>query len=408
MAWTTFRLTVTTPLFNGDDPTTGLHASSLRGAMHHWFRALAATRAGNDVTALARAEQAVFGSTRQASPVRVRLSGQPIGNMLVKPGPSALIRGDHGKWVGYLLGQGLTRYDSSTGRILLSRPYTRPGHSFDLRIGFSGNEEVDALFLASLWLACTYGGFGARTRKGFGGVRLTHEEGDLPGPWRKHSPNTPELDHYGELDHLPLAGPIKDCADLLWEVMPAPADDAHDQAPVYPALGLDNTIAALGGPHGSTWQEVASESGELYRRFRASRDHSNTKKNYEPKIKTPEHHTVIHGRDTHFPLGALGLPVNYQGDAIVNVFQGGEQARRASPLWFRFVGGQGEEVRLFSFAFLNPFLPKGGGVRVWAKGRAIRPDGERPVTVDDADVRDRVGAWMKLTRMPTEADSEWG
>ncbi|GAB2520946.1 type III-B CRISPR module RAMP protein Cmr1 [Nocardiopsis aegyptia] len=401
MAWTTFRLTVTTPLFNGDDATTGLHASSIRGAMHHWFRALAATRAGNDVTALARAEQAVFGSTRRASPVRMRLAGQPIGNMLVKPGPSALISGDQGKWVGYLLGQGLTRYDSSTGRMLLSRPYTRPGHSFDLRLGFSGQEDVDALFLASLWLACTYGGFGARTRKGFGGVRLVHEDGDLPGPWREHSPNTPTLDHYRELDHLSLAGPVKDCADLLWKVMPAPADDAHDRAPVYPALGPGYTTAALGWPHGATWQEVASESGELYRRFRASRAHPHTTKNYEPKIKTPEHHTVVHGRSTHFPLGALGLPVNYQSDAVVNVFQGEEHARRASPLWLRFVGGEGEETRLFSFAFLNPFLPKGSGARIRAEGRAVKPDGSRPVTVDDTDVQNKAGAWLKLTRLPT-------
>lgn len=402
MTWTTFELTVTTPLFNGDDPTTGLSVTSMRGVLHYWFRALAAVRAGNDLTALAEAEQAVFGSTKRASPVRMRLSQQPTGKMLVKAADPEQDKGQDGKWVGYLLGQGLATYKGE--RFVITRPHTKPGHTFKLRIGFGDDDVVNSLFLASLWLACTYGGFGARTRKGFGGVRLKHTEGPLPGSWDKYSPDTPGLEYYRTLEHLPAHGPFPECTDLLSKIMREPKDNAHDRIPDYPALGPKTSSAAFGKLRSSHWRWVTNETGLLYREFRASKPHPKTKRQYEPKIKTPEHETVVHGRSDHFPLGALGLPVNYQAEATVNVFQGKEQARRASPLWLRFVGGGKEELRLFSFAFLSPFLPPNSEARVFAKGKVIKPSKERPVRVSDTDVRQRIAQWMELTKDHTDPD----
>ncbi|MEU3142728.1 type III-B CRISPR module RAMP protein Cmr1 [Nocardiopsis alba] len=403
MAWTDFQLTVTTPLFNDDDPTVGLRVSSVRGAMRFWFRALAGTVYGSSVPALARAEQKVFGSTEGASPVRLRLTGQPTARAMIKAGePAAFLAGvpaeDHepGKWVAYLLGQGHAA--KRRPGWATTRPHTRPGHRFTLKVGFSGDPAVDSLVLASLWLACAYGGFGARTRKGFGNVRLTYKGGPLPeGPWREHVPDAPEFDHYQELDHLPVDGPLKICADLLTGLVPIPESADGPRVAPQPILGVGNTSATLADFAEDSWEAVAAETGERYRRFRASVAHRSPNPGYKPPIKTPEYEMVIHGTDDRFPLGALGLPVNYKGGAKVTAYkEGRDELRRASPLWFRFVENEEEGTwGLFSFAFHNPFLPADQDLSIRLTGKRVE---NKNVYITDDDVHERTRAWMESLR----------
>lgn len=404
MAWTDFQLTVITPLFNDDDPSVGLRVASIRGAMRFWFRALAGTVYGSNVPALARAEQKVFGSTERAAPVRLRLVNQPTSRHMIKAGASAPFLksdpakdGGPGKWVAYLLGQGLTTYDRRTRGFVTTRPYTSPGHRFTLKIAFSEDPAIDSLTLASLWTACTYGGFGARTRKGFGNVRLTYKDGHLPeGPWREHSPDTPGFDHYQGLKHLPVDGPLMACATLLRGLEPPPENTNGLKTAPQPTLGAENTSAALSAFADDTWDAVAAETGERYRGFRASVPHRSPNPGYKPPIKTPEYEEVVHGRGKQFPLGALGLPVNYKGGAKVTAYREGDELRRASPLWFRFVEDEEQgEWRLFSSAFHNPFLPPAQGVRTRLVGKNVE---NKTVYITDQDVRERTGAWMNLVR----------
>lgn len=60
---------------------------------------------------------------------------------------------------------------------------------------------IEALAMASFWLACTCGGIGARTRRGLGGVRITGASGaELPEPWATDGALlTPGLDYYTQL-----------------------------------------------------------------------------------------------------------------------------------------------------------------------------------------------------------------
>jgi hypothetical protein len=252
--------------------------------------------------------------------------------------------------------------------------HTTAGHRFTLKVGFNGDPAVDSLVLASLWLACSYGGFGARTRKGFGNVRLTYKGGPLPeGPWREHVPDTPEFDHYQELDHLPVDGSLKICADLLAGLVPIPESTDGPRVAPQPILGVGNTSATLADFAEDSWEAVAAETGERYRRFRASVAHRSPNPGYKPPIKTPEYETVIHGTDDRFPLRALGLPVNYKGGAKVTAYkEGRDELRRASPLWFRFVENEGEWTwGLFSFAFHNPFLPADQDLSIRLTGKRV-------------------------------------
>jgi CRISPR-associated protein Cmr1 len=118
---------------------------------------------------------------------------------------------------------------------------------------------------------------------------------------------------------------------------------------------------------------------------------------YRPPRKTPEWSDVVWGDDDRFPLGALGLPVNYKDGYAVNAEHRGEQLRRASPLWLRPVG-DATGWRLLSFAFLGAFLPGPDAPSVRLRGRT----NARTLRVSDDDVALLADAWIKRL-----AEPEW-
>jgi CRISPR type III-B/RAMP module RAMP protein Cmr1 len=412
VGWAMLHMEVTTPLFNGGaDPTadealsgadgTGVRVPSLRGAMHFWFRALAGLAVGPDLRLLATLERQVFGSTEASSPVKLRIPAPPS---LSPPGTPDFVRGPLGRWVGYLLGQGLCPLRDN--RPYVSRPYVAPGERFELQLRLTGNQEVAALAVASLWLVCAYGGLGARTRRGFGGLRVLDAAGPLPAPWDRASIRTPRLDHYEQLTRLWPGQPLGACMRQLKNLMEAhdgrfdPVNAWSGKPPAYPALSKTHTVAATsGGEPFKHWADVLAHAGEQLRWFRASRDYPEARYP-SPKIKTPEWTEVVTGPGDHFGLGALGLPVVYKDHRTVNADQGrganAEPLRRASPLWLRPVG-ESRRWRLLSYAFLGEFLPTVGptppAVHIW-NGR--RQDKQLEVTHDD--VVQRATRWVTTMR----------
>ncbi|GAA3985410.1 type III-B CRISPR module RAMP protein Cmr1 [Thermobifida alba] len=402
MSWITLRLRVTTPLFNGNDHEP-LRVSSLRGVMRYWFRALAGSKVGPDVRTLRRLEDMVFGSTEKPCPVRLRLAGLPrvqsVPNILkAQPVPDIP---DAESAIGYLLGQGLGTITGGDYYIL--RPYVRPDNHnryFKLKIALSKDEPVDALTLASLWMVCAYGGVGARTRRGFGGLRIigvSPNGHDLPAPWEDPGRlATPGLDHYRELDQLQRLQPIGPLADCLRHIdtLLTRLDDTGtarpwqvDETPTYPVFSGTRTCAGLSAYSAPSWEQLLAHVGWQYRLSRATSDNSASSTNYWPKIKTPEREAVIRGNSDHFPLGALGLPVVYSKDRVTV----GE--RRASPLWLRPVGEDGE-WKLFSFAFHSAFLPETTEVQL----RRTNGGNIRSVAVTDDDIVTRTSDWVQRMR----------
>lgn len=433
MAWTTLTLEVTTPLFNGGAGTagggrgsvtypaddTGVRVPSLRGAMRFWFRALAGIVTGPDLRLLADLERRVFGgiNARDAAgpgpngtgarsrddsitgPVRLRIPRQPPltrpedrHDFLPRPRVSRAEREGHpGYWIVYLLGQGLANLRDCS----LTRPYVAPGQTFELKLRSDGDDRAYALTLAALWLTCAYGGVGARTRRGFGGLRIVDASGTLPQPWTPDSIRTPALDHYEGLSRLWPAGPIGGCmrhlVDMVQEVGKQVALDAWPEPPRFPVMSKRYTRAGVsGGEPFRDWADVASHAGEQFRRFRASEEHPEAERRYWPPLKTPEWNSVVWGEDTRFPLGALGLPVIYKDRYAVNAESQGEPLRRASALWLRPVGTE-NGWRLLSFAFLGEFLPGPDAPQVRLRG----PDRTRTLQVTRDDVAVLADAWIE-------------
>lgn len=390
--WTTLHMEVTTPLFNGGaDPEReaggqpGVRVPSLRGAMRFWFRALVGGVTGPDLALLAALEREVFGSTDASCPVPLRIPNPPVQR-------AARVE-QINRWIVYLLGQGLGDLRNQKA----SRPYVPPGEKFEVKLRLRNvgrdrhvDENIGALTLASLWLLSAYGGLGARTRRGFGGVHITGVEGWLPSPWTAESILSPDLNHYEVRKFLWPDGAVGKCLIPLIKKHGIDYRNAWPVPPTFPVLHREHTIAAAnGGEYFNAWSDTLSQAGWELRNFRASQDHPCVP--YHPERKTPEWNDVIWGPVDHFPIGALGLPVVFKKNGpSVNVERQGNPLRRASPLWLRAVGS-GDKWLLFSFAFLGEFLPGPD-----APGVNLR-NGNRPprsLRIETDDVRRLAKQWM--------------
>lgn len=433
MEWTTLTLQVTTPLFNGGadpdgsagfrpDDEAGIRVASVRGAMRFWFRALAGVLTGPDLPLLAALERRVFGGAsdgRQdagsaASPVLLRIPRQPpvvpaSGPHSFLPSPNIPLparRRDRSRWLLYLMGQGLGDLAACEVR----RPYVDVGQEFRLKLGFrhaAGDDPdirnaIEGLAVASLWLMCTYGGIGARTRRGFGGVRIIAAEGPgsggelpLPDPWRQPaSLLTPDLAYYERLSCLWPDGPVAACMRYIAVLAGRTKfDPARTGPPGFPVLSRSHTSAGTsGGGTFGDWSQTLIHAGEQLRHFRADRPNPGGPVRYDPYIETPEWADVVHGASDHFALGALGLPIVYKDNYLVNA--DGESPsepprRRASPLWLRVVGAD-DAWRLLSFAFQAEFLPSAPAAHLWhGTSRS------KPLQVTNDDVKRQTDRWIK-------------
>jgi len=399
MPWTTIHLQTTTPLFNGGadnaglDNGAGFRISSLRGAMRFWFRALAGLGLGDNLTSLATLERHVFGATDRASPVKLRLIASPPPS---RPGQPAWCQGTDGRWIVYLLGQGL----GNLREVSVIKPYIAAGRTITVQARLGVDGDTAAIVLAALWLTCAYGGLGARTRRGFGGLRITDADDTLPEPWTPQTLRTPGLEFHDGVRHLWPAGPLQGCMPVLSRLansigIPFALAGADAPPPRYPTFSRTYTAAGLsGGEHFTDWTYLLGHTGQQLRHFRASRPVPGA--GYRPPVKTPEWLDVVHGppSQTHFGLGALGLPVNFKDRYTVNAYTRDPDVplRRASPLWLRPIG-QDRTWRLLSFAFHSKFLPDNAETLLQKDNRLIKR-----VTVDRSDVVDRSNDWISNLR----------
>ncbi|SKA23159.1 CRISPR-associated protein Cmr1 [Marinactinospora thermotolerans DSM 45154] len=388
--WTTLTLQVATPVFNSAvtpkdthlDAPPEIRVSSLRGGMRFWLRAMAARYVGDDLYRLRQVEDRVLGSTSGASPIRLRIPSQPEPS---EEQLQSLLEGGDQSWpIAYLLGPGL----ATKGKPLTTR-FIPPDEEFTLKVRLDGKDrDAQMCALAALWLNCTYGGVGARVRRGFGNLRIVGAHPGLPFDSGSSLMLTPGLTHYTRAEHLLFTGPVEEAREALRRVCAATGggkpganieefDWGEEPIAPFPVLGEEHTIAGIADGRHLSWQAVLARAGRELRYFRAGIDWPGVR--YRPPVKTEGWIRVIHGKtgEKRMPMAAMGLPLVYKDGYEVRATRartgGVEQMRRASPLWFRAVGGK-NEWRLFSFAFWSRFLPEDDSVSVdlWHQNKRLR------------------------------------
>jgi len=368
-------VTVETPAFvaaSGEAPAE-LRMPSLRGAARYWFRLLAAPVFADNPAAVAAAEAEVFGAAsgdaggdgrpgrsrngrdRSRGPSRVALrplQPVPAGH---DPQPSWL-RGGAGpvNGIGYLLGPGIYQPPGRGGHPGLLRPHylppsqqveDSPKGTFLVRVLDDGS-DVPASYVAevagiSLWAVATFGGIGARVHRGFGGLRF--DGLDRLSPALAGAGATPP-------DHAhPVIQRLHELLAGRWErpePPPRPTVRPGVSGPPWPAAPTWSRWYTQFSAERGTWVDRLRAAGLALRAFRAPVDRyaAPFAMTHLPAYRrwvTREYvDAVVPARagrpvaSPQFPLAAFGLPVVFQ-NATANLWRGGTELRRASPVWIR-------------------------------------------------------------------------
>ena len=298
--------TLLTPLFGGwvepreADPVSVVRATAVRGHLRFWWRAVRGWRAGGSLERLWELESALFGSAGEggASPLSVEVE-------VLREGEKVGIA-QYGRAVQWYLGFPL-RGDKEWAPV-------KEGVAFRLRLRFP--EKVGELNFweeleAALWAWETFGGIGARTRRGFGA--LLPQGAGVPGEEEIRE----KLRQYGQKAGWPEGVPHLTPKSFV-RVVPL------------------------------SWRELA-ERYQAFRQARPGGDPRSPGRSYWPEPdgvrrltgRHAPHHLPRH--PVHkFPRAHFGLPIIFhfkdRGDPPDTTLRLKEADRRASPLLFRPLG----------------------------------------------------------------------
>jgi CRISPR-associated protein Cmr1 len=252
------ELEAVSPLWiGGASSQAELRAPSLRGCLRYWFRALAGAFFGQQLPLLRAAESAVFGDTKRASSVVVRLTGTVRTSTTLTPGTEPLPGLAYLFWS--VMQQG--RDAILPGEKCRLRLQTRPHPFPPLEVAGRTLSMADCYELAqaSLWVALRLGGVGARARRAGGGMAAVTQPADWPTslPSLIGAATTPA--EYARELSLGLAQ-VRQVA--RWPVQPVGAPSAWDilHPSVCQLVVLDRAFP--------TWWEALAWTGEQFQVFR--------------------------------------------------------------------------------------------------------------------------------------------
>lgn len=320
-----------TPLFGGGatpkeaDPVTIIRATEIRGHLRFWWRAC---RSGQfiDVAAMKEVEDAIWGAAYKKGdePIPQERTVQITVEVLNVGTPIKPFRIEKDK-------KGRNQAKPNAGvppyaafpllpdQIELKKPQAQihiqdvlENASFRLTLSFPQDNQKD--IEAALWAWETFGGLGARTRRGFGALHLLKIDG-------------------ADYDDLPSINEIKGWLEEKMSVHVKPG-----AAPVgTPHLGQNIQLAFTGPTRESkeAWRILIKRLSE-FRQTPYGRDGSSL----WPEAEAIREITKNGHSARKFPRAAFGLPIIFhfiEGDPVDTTLQGAEQEhdRLASPLILR-------------------------------------------------------------------------
>ncbi|MCS7200485.1 MAG: type III-B CRISPR module RAMP protein Cmr1 [Caldimicrobium sp.] len=314
---------VITPLFmaGADGRTPELRPSEIKGMMRWWWRAI---KAEDDLEKLRREEAKIFGGTGRdegKSKVWIRINNKKlnIGSNLKKEyqlnwkfdRDQNTLEGPH-RGIGYLLYSTLL-----PGK---ERAYIKSDSEFDIVIGAYDNEMLGQ-GLASLWCAIFLGGFGSRSRRGGGNIKVIQNHTNCANlSFVVKGENSKEVAEW-----------IKQNFNKALRFINPNGIGKFTFS--YSNLSFSRFIISKEGKN--SWIEALNEIGEIYLSFR------------------------LKNRDKLLPTGVFGLPVIHRKGRVLSKFANEEFNRRSSPLIFKVIESESKYYWMVLRLF-GEFLPEGG------------------------------------------------
>jgi CRISPR-associated protein Cmr1 len=348
---------VVTPLFCGgaDGASAELRAPSLKGVLRFWWRAVAWPLLDGSLDEVYRREQALFGSAgaEGASKVRIAVECDGMVKSIAAKSPLTSSTGRKHLFLGArYLGYGLIDLHGNLERKALRAPLL---FRVSMRLRDVSDADFELLVLALKALG-SFGGLGARARRGFGSLVLQELRKDSQPFWTASNTVDGAIAHLEDLatklsrQRIPPYTAFSEAARLIF--VDAQTNDAvialdklGREFVRYRSWGKGKKVLAGGGIEGEPSEQ----------RFKADHDLM---------------FHVLQGKSaTRYPVRvAFGLPHNYFFNSLP---RGANKAdvgpcsadRRASPLFFH-VGMAGPNA--FGVLLFLPaeFLPKGEKVSV--------------------------------------------
>ncbi len=344
-----------TPLFGGGaephqpDAVTMVRGSEIRGLLRFWWRATQGGKFPN-LNALREAEGRIWGT---ATGKGAGVSQIKIHVTLTHQGKSFQATDRKGRQVNNI-GHVKSLYSYVAFPLRdVSNANVWEGVEFDLEICFPKNFTKDVE--AALWAWETFGGIGARTRRGFGALQLVTIDGKA----------------------VPLNPSHKIRVQIKQRLKQFTSTDQRqtDFPRLYPTCPL--VITKTSKDAITAWRTLFDK----YKKFRQAR-YPDSKGLPFGRSQWPEPdairritgwaspgHEPTHPVHNKFPRGQFGLPIIFQfkendeanGDPPKTILEGGEQDRFASRLIFRPLACQGGAVGL-ACILGGPVDPPGGYV----------------------------------------------
>jgi CRISPR-associated protein Cmr1 len=329
---------IVTPLFiGGANPQSAeLRVPSIKGALRFWWRALALKRLGS-IQGVRAEEARIFGSTKGQSSLMLRLSLPKKINRLKK---KSVLKYSDGADIGYgarYLGYGVIEASGELIRQCIECPLE--GGALELLFRPKTLKDDIKNVEAALIAMSLFGGFGSRSRKGYGSFNLTNLTRD--------DETEPVFTMPNDLDGL------KRTISSLFDLNGRYKIEPYHGLPPYTAFSEMTRIDII--DEGDEPLKLLNSIGEKMREYRS---YQKSKTFYD------DHHLLraaINGVVINHPRRVVfGLPNNYHfSDGEKPIVKPEMHNRRASPLFIHIQQLNKDHYAAIAAIFPADFLPEG-------------------------------------------------
>ncbi|MDW8405063.1 type III-B CRISPR module RAMP protein Cmr1 [Chloroflexus sp.] len=393
---------VITPLFGGGvapqqaDPITTVRASEIRGQLRFWWRATQAGRYGkNGLQQMKRDEDALWGSTSTPSQVQIEVRKSDEGIIIhrIKVRGKDLFWGDPESPISY----GAFPLRKIEG----NEPPggLRFGVTFELAVTLPRDQKLREQVLAAFWAWETFGGIGARTRRGFGALYCEKVEGDANvGPWHPPKADKATVDQWlhEQLQQFVAQGNAPDgVPTLLSEYRIAVNSTLQSKAKLDEALKGASSKYQEWLPALIAWY-YPIEKMQQFRQCRRNKGQTYGRSYWPEPDEIRRRTTGFKGthqelsKTRKFPRAVFGLPIVFQFkdktiDPPQTTLQGARHDRLASRLILRPLRCADGKFVSMALVLNAPALPPDGLKLVGANGGQGTGIDTEPLTKAEAN-----------------------